>query len=407
MKFFATGSQIISELESLTSRCKSLRWAVAWASHSAPFFPGLVANAHKIAQLTIGVHFYQTSPEFIEAFMTHGHAQFVMNPSGVFHPKIYYFEHEDGRWNALVGSANFTRSAFTVNNECAVLFSDSDVDAERARHQILTSLDAYRALGQAPSVDNLEAYRTIWTRQQRKIGSLSGQYSEPERHSKSRSQRAARSPLEVPLFRESWEEHFRAVTNEPPEQTVGRLAVLEGARELFLQHGHFRDMPEHARAHVAGYRRTTELDWLWFGSMRGAGNFKNAVKQNQPRLSAALDHIPLTGEVSEAAFSAYLEEMRGAYRNPGTGTVTRLLAMKRPDYFLCLDSRNKKQLCRAFGLKRSVGLDQYWPQIVERILDSNWWNAPEPAPEMARRIWRCRVAFLDVRFYEPRTSKAS
>ena len=44
---------------------------------------------------------------------------------------------------------------------------------------------------------------------------------------------------------------------------------------------------------------------------------------------------------------------------------------------------------------------QGWEKVVERITDSNWWNSPEPTEGLARRIWRCWAAFLDVRFYKP------
>ena len=77
-------------------RCTSTRWAVAWASSVAPSFSDLLKHDKKIDQLTVGIHFYQTDPAFIEAFAEHPKAQFVMNPSGVFHPKLYYFEFGDG-----------------------------------------------------------------------------------------------------------------------------------------------------------------------------------------------------------------------------------------------------------------------------------------------------------------------
>ena len=60
-------------------------------------------------------------------------------------------------------------------------------------------------------------------------------------------------------------------------------------------------------------------------------------------------------------------------------TATRLLAMKRPDTFVCLDSKNKSSLCKDFEITQS-GLDyeRYWDEIIIRIYDSNWWLNPEP-----------------------------
>ncbi|MGO8753380.1 MAG: hypothetical protein ACLQNE_46180 [Thermoguttaceae bacterium] len=155
------------------------------------------------------------------------------------------------------------------------------------------------------------------------------------------------------------------------------------------------------KADVRKESLTESLDWLWFGSMKGAGFFKEAVNGNSPAISAALDEIPLAGEVTQEHFDHYLKQFRNAFQKSGIATATRLLAMKRPDYFVCLDSKNRDKLCKEFEIPKNVDLDDYWEKIVERLTDSNWWNSPEPRNELQKRIWRCRAAFLDVRFYVP------
>ena len=135
--------------------------------------------------------------------------------------------------------------------------------------------------------------------------------------------------------------------------------------------------------------------------MKGAGFFKQAINENNPQVSAALDEIPLLGEVTQDHFDRYLNIFRNAFEKSGTATATRLLAMKRPDYFVCLDSKNRDKLCEEFQIAKSVDLDGYWEKVVERLTDSNWWNSPEPQDELEKRIWKCRAAFLDVRFYDP------
>ena len=67
-----------------------------------------------------------------------------------------------------------------------------------------------------------------------------------------------------------------------------------------------------------------------------------------------------------------------------------------------LDEMNRRKLCEEFEIPKSVKLDDYWEKVVQRIINSNWWNSPEPKDELERRIWRCRAAFLDVKFYEPK-----
>ena len=70
-------------------------------------------------------------------------------------------------------------------------------------------------------------------------------------------------------------------------------------------------------------------------------------------------------------------------------------------YFICLDSKNKDKLCEAFKIPKNVGLDDYWALVVARLMDSNWWNAPEPHDPHQKRIWHGRAAFLDVMIYVP------
>lgn len=396
MKFLKRPAETERELKRLLRDCKSLRWAVAWASHGFSLFDLLVTHQEKIRQMTVGIHFYQTHPEFISTFMEHEAVRFVMNPSGVFHPKLYFFEHGDGSWECITGSPNFTQSAFNNNTEYAILFGSTDVDAEMSQSEIASALDELVPLGKRLTDKELAAYRSIWKRQQKRLGPLSGSYSTPDVKKKSK-----RSPMDVPLFVEDWDEYFESVKEDKEHTTEGRLAVLQEARRLFSVHPAFSDMSDEDRKGIAGFGRTEELDWLWFGSMKGAGYYKQAINSNNPQVSEALAEIPLTGEVTQEHFDCYLKLFRGAFEQSGIATATRLLAMKRPDYFVCLDSKNRDKLCEAFSIPKSVDLDDYWDKVVQRITDSNWWNSSEPTSELEKRVWKCRAAFLDVRFYDP------
>ncbi|WP_237225510.1 phospholipase D family protein [Rubinisphaera sp. JC750] len=396
MKFLRRSKDTEAELKRLIQHCKSLRWSVAWASHGFPLLDHLVKHTAKIHQLTIGIHFYQTHPDFIAAFMGHDDVRFVMNPSGVFHPKLYYFDLGDGNWECITGSPNFTHSAFHANTEHACLFSNIDVGAESNHREILLALDEAMVSGKTLSDKELAAYRSIWKRQQKRLGPLSGSYTPPEK------KKGKRSPLDVPLFVEDWDDYFNSVKEDQEHTTAGRLVVLENSRKLFSEHLHFGDMVDENRKRIAGFGSEPDVDWGWFGSMRGHGLFMQAVNQNSTDISDALDQIPLTGLVSQEHFDEYVSRFQKSFDKSGIATATRLLAMKRPDYFVCLDSKNRDKLCEAFDIPKSVDLDDYWEKVIQRITDSNWWNAPEPKDDLEKRVWKCRAAFLDVRFYDPK-----
>ena len=140
----------------------------------------------------------------------------------------------------------------------------------------------------------------------------------------------------------------------------------------------------------------------WFGSMVGAGHFKHAIKNNDIHVSKALDKISLKGEVTKEAYGEYLAELRHAFPRGGlnVGVASRLLAIKRPDLFVCLNNKNRRKLALAFALPQEIDFEAYWNSIVKRIQAATWWQAPCPKNETNTEIWRGRAAMLDAIFYE-------
>jgi HKD family nuclease len=398
MKFLKTPKDAEAEIKRLIRGCKRLRWAVAWASASPDFslFQLLKEHEQKIRQMAVGIHFYQTHPNFIAAFLDRDTVHFVMDLSGIFHPKLYLFEHGDGTWDCITGSPNFTKAAFESNAEVAVHFDNHDMGAGTAYSELDSTLNDFFSRGKSVNAEWLSAYRSIWQRQQRRLGLLSGTYEPPDTKSKPK-----KSPLDVPLFLAGWPEYLNSVKDDTKHSTEGRLAILEEARRLFTTHAHFCDLDDNDRRGIAGIFETKELPWLWFGTMKGHFFFPKAINDNVRAISDALDEIPIAGEVTQTHYDRYVALIRRAYARPGIGTATRLLAFKRPDYFVCFDAKNRDKLCEEFQISKSVDLDDYWEKIVQRITDSNWWNAQEPTNSLEKRIWNCRSAFLDVKFYEP------
>ena len=137
--------------------------------------------------------------------------------------------------------------------------------------------------------------------------------------------------------------------------------------------------------------------------MRGAKHFKNAINNNR-HISDALDSIPMDGMVRATDFHNYVETFCEAFPDGGDGVAvaTRLLCMKRPDVFVCLDSKNRAALCREFGIRQtSVPYDRYFEEIIERVQDTEWWNSPRPWDVETQAIWEGRTALLDALYYGP------
>lgn len=136
--------------------------------------------------------------------------------------------------------------------------------------------------------------------------------------------------------------------------------------------------------------------------MKGAGRFRNAIDRNDVNLSAALDRIPRDGLVSEEHYRAFIDSFLRAFPKGGDGiaVATRLLSMKRPDMFVCLDSKNRAALCKEFGIAQNkLEYERYWREIIERLRLADWWNAPCPNGGEEKAIWLGRTALLDALYY--------
>jgi HKD family nuclease len=409
MKVLTTAGEINSELIRLIKECASCRVAVAWASVGFEAFDLLMAKAQKIKQMIVGTHFYQTHPAFMEACLGNERVRFVLNPDGVFHPKVYLFEKPDGSWGCVVGSPNFTQGGLECNDEMAVLLTSDDPVAD-AFDKFTATIDGYWQRATAASRECMKAYREAWKRKQESQISLKGKFGKPGHEQGD----GGKTTLDIGKCRMTWAEFFNRVKSEqdyPPHgnSMVGRLRVIRAVRELFASHLQFKDIELAGRQRIAGLVMAEGINFLWFGSMRGAGYFKQAVSTRAENLSHALDAIPDSGAVPREQYLEYMRRFDEVFPDGGGGlaTATRLLAMKRPDTFVCLDSRNREGLCEEFGLRRNVGDEEYWDSFIKRIIDSTWWNAPAPASGDEKEVWEARAAFLDSLYYDGKDMPSS
>lgn len=406
MRMLRTAAEINDELIRLIEACSSCQVAVAWASIGFDAFDRLTANSSKIERMVVGTHFYQTHPQFVETFLANSTVRFVLNPDGVFHPKVYLFEKSGGSWECIVGSPNFTQHGVSFNDEMAVLVTNKDHGAAEALGDLKSAIDGYWQQAGPISLEGLQAYREAWKRKRPTLKNLQGKFGDPE---KDNFDDKGRNPLAVPILAMTWGDYVEKVKTEKQtsygHSMAGRLKVIQAAHHLLSAHQHFSDIDQLGRQKIAGLVQPTSqdaVDYRWFGSMKGNGKFWQAINNNDENLSLALDLIPATGAISRDTYLGYIGQYKQAFPEgrDGIGTASRLLAMKRPDTFVCFDARNKEGLCRAFGIRRNTGYDEYWDSIISRIMESNWWCSPPPSPGVERDVWEARAAFLDSLYYD-------
>ncbi|MEX1013725.1 MAG: phospholipase D family protein, partial [Candidatus Paceibacterota bacterium] len=243
MKLITTAPELEKEFKRLTNKYNEFYWATAWASASSKLFGDLISKKERIKKIAVGIHFYQTHPDFIEEFLNDNRVRFIQQPEGTFHPKLYLFVDND-KWELIIGSANFTNEAFTRNTEASILLSSNDKQTLNTFKSAKKLVEQTWKDANVFSKKDLESYRVTWKNHRPKIKSLSGQYGSKKRKPK---------PIhEVPVANRSWNEFMIQVRNEFSHGLERRLRVIEIANQLFKNYNHFNDFTDDERKFIAG-----------------------------------------------------------------------------------------------------------------------------------------------------------
>jgi hypothetical protein len=399
---FLTGDGVERAIKKLIAEHDELHWAVAWGT-STPLAQKLLSESAKISAVTFGLAFAQTDPDLVDALVGLQGCYFVAEfPQGTYHPKVYAFRSGE-RAAAIIGSANFTHGGLGRNHEASVLITGS------VRDRVLADIFSFTArsarLGECITEELARRYRLSCK--------LAARRSRPPRDPLAELPSKNLKSLSSPLVGMDWAHYVRAVRGSAHHNVDESLDLLRTAQAWLSEARSFHDLTTPQRKAIAGVigeqekANDDELDqgWGWFGSMRGAGDFKNRIAENDRSLARAVDSIPQKGEVTREHFNRFRRRFVTAFDNShrvgGVATASRLLAMKRPDVFLCISSPNITAAAKEMGFPKStLSLDTYWDRVVEVIRASEWYNVDKPESR-AGQLWECRAAMLDAIFYQP------
>lgn len=151
-----------------------------------------------------------------------------------------------------------------------------------------------------------------------------------------------------------------------------------------------------------------DFDLEWFGATKGAKLFQQLLQDQTADFAQALAHIPLEGEVTksqyrqfveayEAIFSGYTLEKSGGEK-ASLFPATRLLAARRPDVFVVLNSAKLDIYCQGLAITKFNQFDfnGYWEDLVETLKAAAWWRSSFPENEQEQVIWQNRAILTDV-----------
>lgn len=401
-----TGARLLEgarESATLFSSCAKAAdelWiATAWASEASSVAGELWRARRCITSLVVGLDFHQTDPKFLRRFRTW--ARVFESADGTFHPKVYLFRHGD-RFDAIVGSSNLTAGGFGANLEANVHLTGATRDPVFL--SLVSFVEELGRGGRQMFEREIDHYEGEWRKRRRDVERLRRVKPAPKSSGRAGGVQSALA-LHV-----DWRTFARSLPRAVATRAAGGyfwrrsasvpgyIGVISEAQDLFARRKKLARMSVQDRLKVGGLVEP----YGYFGRMTGAGRFNHYMRAEPERLDRALDHVPLKPVlVTEAHFRAFvaaITKTKGLGR-PGVGS--RLLAMKRPDVFLCLDSANRIGLSKSFGLPpgRLNTYDGYW-ELIALLRSCPWYSAPKPRGR-DRLIWEARVALVDALFYEP------
>ncbi len=397
MKLLLDYTTLKNTFEELCNKYDYYEWSVAWAGNIKEFEIAklLSENISKVKRIVVGLHFYQTHPSFIEAYINNKNIKYIMQTDGTFHPKVYLFYNSDKDWSAIIGSSNFTYSAFNKNTEANVLIS-SDYDNSSIFSDIKESIYKAWELSDKFDKQKLDNYKECYHYQAKNGKSLSKAIKMKEN-----------GEFETTKFDLwTWDTFCNNVTTNDMSNLDSRFNVLEKAHSIFTDsNGEFNNIDPELRKCLAGFKSTASgyedkvPDFMLFGSTVGARRYKKAIN-SYAQISSAIDIIPLKGDVSKDIFEKYCEKFYKEFENP-LGTATRLLAIKRPDLFVCINNKNKTHICRALKIPMSrLKLNTYWELIIERIRQTEWYKDDGNYIGLPGELKKYKVAMLDSLYYK-------
>lgn len=389
------------EFRKWCAKAADIRIVTAWATTDCIVYDCLKDARSKISTMVVGLDFYTTSPSFLESF----HAIVRIGKAlekGTFHPKLYLFE-SGVEFCCIMGSSNFTSGGFASNTELNICIEGETSDAFYGKIQTFTKDQEDRS--NTITAPEIADYRDQFERLKTSRARLAKFKPSGEAKAKAQAVRVRESTgVALPAqLNKTWPEFIEIllagersgrVTGSTKYQP-GYLPTVERCGEIFQKFGRLRNMPLADRQFVAG----TTKGGGWFGDMRVAGKFVNRVNDDPSSIDAALDHVPRTGMMATDAFKAFAENYR--WERAGVGTASRLLAMKRPDLFICIDSKNRSDIAQVFDVAASSlqTFEGYWG-LIQRVWHCPWWRAAAPKLALHRRVWAARVALLDSLYYD-------
>ncbi len=396
MKLLKTSKEIGNEIYRCIEEYSNISFAVAWIKNNK-IYQKLLKNKDKIQFSTVGIDFAGTDVNVLKDFQNSNKVK-IYKGEYTFHPKIYVFYNRT-KYKAIIGSANLTEGGMYNNDECAVLFTESD---GVLLDNVLEKLEDYFDKAKIITDGIIETY--------------SKEYEAIKENNNSivkRLEPTKQKIDEAPYIDLKWGEVSEIIQQI---DFVDRSGMLNDIQEIFKKlddsNIKFENLELDERRMIIGNSKDVNNKYRAFGGLASGGKAQQILlNQDDPKntelrsIIEELDKIELLNEdnmchpVSETIVRNIVKTVMGI-EGCGISTVTRLLAVKRPDLFLCVNDGNQNSIKELFGFRISgkYEIDKYI-KLLKMIYNTDYFNhkltKEEKQDEALVTISKYRVALLD------------
>ncbi|WP_158544936.1 phospholipase D-like domain-containing protein [Dyella monticola] len=315
----------------------------------------------------------------------------------LFHPKVYAFELE-AEVEVYVGSSNLTGAGLSKNHECGIFIRAESTHSKL--QQFLNYIDERFDEASVLDADFITAYKA----NKKRVKDAEDELKKFTRIAPARRAKNSFTTTHAQDLR--WKEFVTKVKNDTVGAFDMRLDMLGRIHKWFASGRSFQEFTLGERKRVTGIifpSKPKNIDWGLFGQMTANGGFYDVLDDHTNIISMALDKIPLYEPVKWSHYDDFWTcfSLIPQASDGWIGLATRLLAMKRPDEFVCLTRKNKQGVCGYLGAPYStMTLKNYWERIIEKVRITPWYLKKEPRDPLERKIWHCRTALLDAIYYD-------
>lgn len=401
MKLLKTSEEIGEEISRCIEEYSNISFAVAWIKDNK-IYQKLLKNKDKIQFSTVGIDFAGTDVNVLKDFQNSNKVK-IYKGEYIFHPKIYVFYENKKDYTVIIGSANLTNGGMVYNNECAVLFTEKDKGI--SLKDILRQLNIYFNKAKIITEDIIneysKEYKYIQDNNERIVKRL-----------ESTKQKINKAPY----INLKWEEVSEIIKQIDFDV---RSEMLDDIQKIFKKLDNsnikFRNSELDDRRMIIGNSKDRDDKYRALGGLAANGNAQkillnvdNTKNDECRQISEALDRIESLNDNNiclpfpETTVRNILEKVMGI-EGCGISTATRLLAVKRPDLFLCVNKGNQNSIKELFGFKISGNNNEKkienYIKLLKIIYNSDYFNHKltqnEKQDKALVTISKYRVALLD------------